>query len=310
MKRREYLTCMLTGTGLLTPLVKGRSPNEFSLRYVLSSALYGDLPLDDVLAQVKTSGASGIDIWRKVHATHREQISAMGDEAFQGLLKKHNTRMHVSTCYPLGPFGLDQEIAWVKKNGGKMTVCATRSMGKVNPTGEEAKIQVKAFFKKLKPHLEVAQKHGVLMAFENHGNAMLHSPDSMRYFAEFNPDPRHVGIAFAPHHLQNFGNDMPAKMISELGNEHIPFIYFQEYGIGSKKRVDKETELEQLPGRGTLDYIPIVKALKKINFTGLAEIFMHPTPRGIPMLPTAKAITKEVNKSRSYIETCLNKVNG
>ena len=82
----------------------------------------------------------------------------MGDEAFQGLLKKHNTRMHVSTCYPLGPFGLDQEIPWVKKNGGKMTVCATRSMGKVNPTGEEAKIQVKAFFKKLKPHLEVALK--------------------------------------------------------------------------------------------------------------------------------------------------------
>ena len=41
--------------------------------------------------------------------------SAMGDEAFQVLLKKHNTRMHVSTCYPLGPFGLDQEIPWVKK---------------------------------------------------------------------------------------------------------------------------------------------------------------------------------------------------
>ena len=35
----------------------------------------------------------------------------------------------------------------MKKNGGKMTVCATRSMGKVNPTGEEAKIQVKAFLK-------------------------------------------------------------------------------------------------------------------------------------------------------------------
>ena len=104
---------MLAGTGLFTPLAKGSNPTEFSIRYVLSSALYGDLPLDQVLAQVKASGASGLDIWRKVHATHREQISAMGDEAFQELLKKHNTRMHISTCYPLGPFGLDQELSLI-----------------------------------------------------------------------------------------------------------------------------------------------------------------------------------------------------
>ena len=308
MKRREIIS-FLASSSLLNVL-NGKGTDCFKIEYVLSSALFGHLPLEDVLPQVNASGASGVDIWRKVHATHREQITAMGDDAFQNLLQRHNTRMHISTCYPLGPFGRDKEMAWVKKNGGKMTVCATRSMGKRDPVGEEAKRQVKAFFEKLKPHLEVAQKHGIMMAFENHGNAMLHSPDSMKYFAEFNPDPKHIGIAFAPHHLQSFGNDMPAKMILELGDEHIPFIYFQEYGIGSKKRVDKETELEQLPGRGKLDYVPIVKALKKINFTGLAEIFMHPTPRGIPMLPTAEAITKEVNKSRAYIHTCLEKANG
>jgi len=139
---------MLAGTGLFTPLVMGRNSSEFSLRYVLSSAMYGNLPLEQVLPEVSKTGAESLDVWRKVHATHREQIQAMGDIAFQKLLKKHNTRMHISTCYPLGPFGLDEEIAWVKKNGGKMTVCATRSMGKVNPTGEEAKIQVKALFDK------------------------------------------------------------------------------------------------------------------------------------------------------------------
>ena len=309
MNRRQTIKGLL-GASTIAPLLSAQDADCFKIEYVLSSALFGYLPLEDVLPQVNASGASGIDIWRKVHATHREQITAMGDDAFQDLLKRHKTRMHISTCYPLGPFGRDKEMAWVKKNGGKMTVCATRSFGKRDPAGEEAKRQVKLFFEKLKPHLEVAQKHGIMMAFENHGNAMLHSPDSMRYFAEFNPDPKHIGIAFAPHHLQSFGDDMPAKMIPELGNEHIPFIYFQEYGIGSKKRVDKETELEQLPGRGKLDYVPIVKALKKIKFTGLAEIFMHPTPRGIPMLHTAKAITDEVNKSRAYINTCLEKANG
>ena len=51
---------MLAGTGLFTPLIKGRAPTEFSICYVLSSALYGDLPLNDVLAQVKTSGLQGL----------------------------------------------------------------------------------------------------------------------------------------------------------------------------------------------------------------------------------------------------------
>ena len=306
MKRRNALRTLLGGSAL-PALLSGEGNAGFRIEYVLSSALYGNLPLAEVLAEVSRAGASGIDVWRKVHATHREQISAMGDEAFQALLARHKTRLLVSTCYPLGPFGRDEEMAWVKKNGGRMTVCATRALGPKDPSGKEAERQVKLFFEKLKPHLEVAGEHGIVMAFENHGNALLHTPDSMRFFAEHNPDTKHVGIAFAPHHLQSFGDETVANMILELGKEHLPFLYFQEYGIGSKKRVDKETELEQLPGRGSLDYLPIVRALRKIKFDGLAEIFMHPTPRGIPMLPSAQAITAEVNKSRLHLDACLAK---
>ena len=69
----------------------------------------------------------------------------------------------------------------------------------------------------------------------------------------------------------------------------------------------KEDELKQLPGFGSLDYVPIVAALKAIGFDGLAEIFMHPTPRGIPVLPTAGAITEKINESREYIGKCLAK---
>jgi sugar phosphate isomerase/epimerase len=306
MNRRQTFKAIL-GSSSLLPLLSGKQDPCFKIEYVLSSALFGNLPLADVLPEVNKAGASGIDIWRKVHATHREQIQEMGDDTFQSLLAKNKTRMLVSTCYPLGSFGQDEELAWVKKNGGKMTVSAARAMGEKDSSGKEASRQVKLFFEKLKPHLEIAQSLGVKMVFENHGNALLHTPDSLRYFAEYNPDTKHVGIGFAPHHMQNFGDAMVSQMIGELGGEQIPFIYFQEHGIGSKKHVDKETELEQLPGRGNLDYVPVVQALKKAGFTGIAEIFMHPTPRGVPMLPTAPAITAEVNKSRAYIETCLAK---
>lgn len=304
MNRRD--ACRLIGSTLFVPsAIRAAEAADFQIRYVLSSALYGDLPLDEVLGEVKKSGAESVDIWRKVHATHREQITEMGDEAFQALLKKHGVPMSISTCYPLGPFKQDDELRWVKQNGGHMTVCGSGKMGDADVSGAEAKAQVTAFFEKLKPHYELAEELGVTMAIENHKNSMLSSPDSIRYFVDLNPS-KAVGIAFAPHHLHDAVEQIPA-LIRHCGKEHLPFIYFQEYHLSSKQQMPKEEELKQLPGFGSLDYVPIVDALKEIGFAGLAEIFMHPTPRGIPMLPTAAAITEKVNESREYIGKCLAK---
>ena len=274
-------------------------------RYVLSSAMYGNMPLEVVLEEVGKSGSASIDIWRKVHATHREQISKIGDEAFQNLLKKHQTKMSVSTCYPLGPFRQDDEMRWTRKNGGRMTVCGSGGMGPKDPVGKEAKKQVKAFFEKLKPHYELAEELGVTMSIENHKNSMLSSPDSIRYFYELNPS-KNVGIAFAPHHLYDAIGDIPA-LIKEGGNGQIPFIYFQEHHPSSKKKMSEQEQLKQLPGFGILDYVPILRALRDIKFSGLAEIFGHPVPRGIPMLGSAAEITKAINTSRAYLTECLKK---
>ena len=64
--------------------------------------------------------------------------------------------------------------------------------------------------------------------------------------------------------------------------------------------------MQQMPGHGgALDYRPVVKALREIGFGGYVEIFMHPTPRGIPILPSTAEITAAVNKSRAYVERCL-----
>jgi len=303
MNRRSFIhTTSLSLACLSTGLAKtARKP--FSLRHVLSSALYGNLPLDQVLASVEETGSESVDIWRKVHATHREQIAEMGDEAFQAALRKHGTTMSISTCYPLGPFKQDDEMRWVKKNGGRMTVCDSGGMEPRDPVGAEAKKQVKVFFEKLKPHYELAEELGVTMAIENHKNAMLSSPDSIRYFAEYNPS-KNVGVAFAPHHLHDAIEEIP-KLITELGKENIPFIYLQEHHPSSKKKMSKEDELKQMPGFGTLDYVPILRALKEIGFDGLAEIFMHPVPRGIPILPTAKEINAVINQSRTYLSKCL-----
>ena len=78
--------------------------------------------------------------------------------------------------------------------------------------------------------------------------------------------------------------------------------------MGCMKPLPKEQELLQMPGRGSLDFVPILKALRKIRFKGWTEIFMHPVPRGIPILPSAEETTQEINRARSYLARCLNPI--
>ena len=92
MNRRKF--GKLIGAAAVAPSVL-KAESAWKPKYVLSSAMYGDMPLSDVLAEVKKSGSESVDIWRKRHATHREQIEEMGDEAFQKLLKQHDTTMSI-----------------------------------------------------------------------------------------------------------------------------------------------------------------------------------------------------------------------
>lgn len=302
MKRRRLLAALPV---FAAPALAAAAPAPLRLNYLLSSALYGDLKLEQVLPEVAPAGCVGLDLWGKQHATHREEVDAIGVDAFEALLKKHAVQLVCSTRYPLGPFGLQPEMPLLKRLGGKLLVCASK--GPKNVSGAEAKAGIREFLEAMKPHADAAAEHGLTIAIENHANALLYTPDSIRYWAELNTHPA-LGVAFAPHHLHEHVGEMP-KLIRELGAKNLPFIYFQEYGIGSKQTVAKEIELQQLPGYGTLDYRPILAALREVGFGGYVEIFMHPTPRGLPMLPTPGEITSAINRSRDHIEGLLREVN-
>lgn len=302
MKRRESLKLLASAAAIPFASASGEEEKAFKLRYILSSAMYGEMPLDVILPEVAKTGASAIDIWCRVHGNQREQIDAMGHTEAMALLAKHKVSPAVFTRYPLGPFGLQDEMAVAQGFGTEILVTGTT--GPSEPTGQEAKVAVKAFLEKMKPHVAAAEAHDLVIAVENHDRQLLYHPDSIRYFAEFNKSS-HLGVALAFHHLHAFVDQIPA-LIRDLGDGNIPFIYCQEHSEGIRKKVDKKTEMQQLPGfGGGLDYRPIVAALKDIDYNGYCEIFMHPTPRGIPILPTVPEITAAINKSRAYLDNCI-----
>ena len=304
LSRRQFLGAVAaTATA---PTLAARP--KFRLNYILSSSMYGRLPLKEILPEVTKTGADTIDIWPRVHGNQREQIEEMGHDTFAKMLRRHKTskgpvRMGCITRYDLGPFGLQKEMAFAKKFGTKVMVCGGR--GQRGLKGAELKEEVKKFAELMKPHLAAAETANVTIAIENHSSNLINTPDSLKWLAEFAPN-KHLGIALAPYHLETLGVDAAghAALIKALG-KRITVFYAWQHGMGCHKKLPKEQELLQMPGRGKLDFTPIVGALKAINFNGLTSIFMHPVPRGIPILPNAAQCTTEINRARAYLDKRL-----
>ena len=273
---------------------------EFCLRYILGSCMYGTTSLGQILPQVHVAGAEHIDVWPRVHGDQREQIDAMGEERFAALLTEHRVSLGISTRFDLGPFGLQEEMAFAGRFSAKMLV--TGSKGPKGLEGAALKAAVQVFADQLKPHIEAAAEQNVVIAIENHGSALIESPDSMKWLVELCASP-YLGIALAPYHLPDDAQ-MIAQLIEDLG-EGLALFYGWQHGMGCHEKRPKEEELMQLPGRGQLDFTPLMAALKKIGYAGWTEIFMHPVPRGIPILATVDAVTAQINRARGYLEECL-----
>ncbi|MDZ4819352.1 MAG: sugar phosphate isomerase/epimerase [Planctomycetota bacterium] len=275
-----------------------KKPN-WQPRYVLGSSMYGTTALAEILPEVHKTGAEYIDLWPRRHGNQREQVDELGVDRYLEMLAVAKVKTGAISRFDLGPFKLRDELAFAARLRASVVICAGN--GPKNLTGAKLKEAVAEFVKKLEPQFAAAEKHGVTIGIENHADNLIDSPDSIRWLAELTAG-KPLGIALSPYHLPQ-DPQLIAKLITDLG-DRLSLIYAWEHGAGSKEKLPKEQELTQLPGRGKLDFCPIMAALVKTNFQGFTEIFMHPVPRGIPILPTTAEVTAEINRSREYLAKC------
>lgn len=295
--RRRFLQSL--SACAIAPAFAAEPP--WKLNYMLASAMYGNLPLAEILPEVKKTGATGIELWPKKHGTQREEMDAVGHDKFAAMLKEHGLTFGGTTRYDLGPFRLTEEIPVVKKMGGKFIVTGGAGDYKVSP--EQLKRNVKAFVEKMKPHAALAAENGVTLGIENHINNLIDTPDSLRWLADDIRSIPGIGIALAPYHLPQ-DSALLADLIKHI-DQKMTLFYAWEHGMGCMKAMPKEEEIQQLPGRGKLDWKPLLQALQAIRFTGPTEIFMHPTPRGIPILPTAAETTAEIVRAKNHLDSLV-----
>jgi sugar phosphate isomerase/epimerase len=303
--RWDRRTFLKTSALACSPLFVGRLWAEqlqrFGLRYAIASALYGDLPLAQVLPEVPRTGTNYIDLWPKKWGGQREEVEAIGHERFAGMLQQAGVKVGLSTRFDLGPFKLREEMAFLRKFGGD-TLVVGYPTGPVGLQGPALRDALKQLVELMKPHLAAAGEAGVTIAFENHGASTLESPDSIRWLAELSHG-QPLGIALAPYHLDQ-NPDLIAGLIRDLGPK-LTLFYAWQYGMGCMKPMPSNEELMQFPGRGNLDFSPLLQALKDIHFQGWTEVFMHHTPRGQPLYPTAPPMTEDVIAAQRYLTARL-----
>ena len=267
-------------------------------RWMLASALYGGFPLAQILPEVAKTGATCIDLWPKPHGTQREEIDTLGVERAREMLAAAGVRVGGIACYKPGAFNLAGEFVLAKRLGAESPVLVATAPG----SGPADAASIASFLEKLRPSIAAAEEAGGQIAIENHSNSLLQTADAVRRFADAVRSGR-VGVALAPHHLPQ-DPALLASLARDLG-PRLKFVYAQQHGKGSKEKLPKEDELLQMPGRGPLDFGPLMRELAAMRFTGPVEIFMHPVPRGVPILETVAEITAEVERARSHLLAAL-----
>lgn len=303
LNRREF-TVGAVGSVVATRSAFAETARDdaFTLKYLLAAPMYGYLYIGEVLPEVTKTGSVAIDIWPKPHGNQREQLRDLGEERFAELLSQHDVPLGCITQYKLGPFGLSEEMKLAQRLGCQTIVTGAR--GPKGLRGSELKAAVATFVEKMRPHVDHAAECGVTIAIENHANNLMETADGLKWLAELRPS-EHLAVALAPYHLPQDAQQL-AGLIETLGPA-IEVFYAWEHGNGCHEPQPKEKELLQMPARGPLDFQPLVAALRKINYQGWTEVFMHPYPRGLMILPSTAAITAEINRSRTYLDRCLKK---
>ena len=292
LDRRRFLSAAVRGAaigvaaagisvGAAEPKRKKRP--KWKMRLSTSSIHYMQLPIEQACERIAKLGFEAIDIWSAHEGCpHLDDVARrLGPDGLKELLAKHKLKLFAFSVYR-GGYARYAEL--LGKAGGGVAVRG--SAGGCKP--EELTGRMKKFLEGLKPLAELAEKHNSYLAIENHGNSLLSTLDSFKAFVDINKSPR-LGIALAPYHVQ--GLKAPVEKAITLCGDQLFFLYAWQ----------RQGGLKQLPGVGSTDMTPWIRALANINYRGYVNPFMHGHP-------AANVMSANLAKARDYLIECRKRI--
>jgi sugar phosphate isomerase/epimerase len=274
------------------------------MRLSTSSVLFNSLPVEAACRRIAAAGYEAVDFWQgaQFRANHLDEaLERLGPRGLKALLDRNRLNLCSFTCFYIGiePYA---EMLGVAGGGDGLYIRESRyygttgaSSGATRPRDmADLRNQMSSVIEGLKPALDLADKYNFQVAIENHSSAILNSVDSFKVFLELATHPR-LWIALAPYHLQRDG--IPVEQVIGLVGKRTRFLYAWQ----------NQPELKQLPGFGSTDFTPWLKALAEIDYRGYINPFMHEDLRVAPGerqgMP-ADEMSRSILTARRYLEQC------
>jgi len=287
LRRRDVLETLMLVAALPVPAVSAPA-GSWRLKAATSSFLLWQMDVQQACQAIAKLGFEAVDIWSAFqHCTHLEEskMRFASKGGLKGMLDPAKLRLAAATVYwtgvqPFAPFLGDAGGAVVIRNSVYDTVGSLTA-------------KMRAFLESLKPDLELAEKHNLRIAIENHsGPMLLNNVDTLKAFADLNQSAR-LGIALAPFHIQN-NRETVEDAVRACGRQ---LFFFYAWQVGEL------TDFSQLPGFGPADMTPWLAALAEIRYDGYVDVFMH-GDREPQQMQAALA------KSLTYLRDCESRIHG
>ncbi len=279
ISRRRFLAQSATAAAACAVgdhLCAATTASEWSMRLSSSSINFSKLPIEQACQRIAALGFEAIDIWSP-HAgcPHLDDAKdRLGPDGLKQVLEQNKLKSYAYSVYS---GGFPKYADFIGAMGGGVAVRG--STGQRPP--EELTARMKEFVASLQPELELAEKHDVYLAIENHSGQLLNSLDSLKAFVEAARHPR-LGIALAPYHLQHIKASVEEAIT--ICGERLLFFYAWQAQPGT----------QQLPGIGPTDFTPWLAALAKVKYRSYVNPFMHGEPEPDEM-------TVALRTSRDYL---------
>ncbi len=289
VSRRQFLVAGAAAV-CLTPWARTAgslrpATRKWEMKLSTSSLHYRGLSLTEAIRRIAAVGFQGVDVWAHFEwagplCEHLEDgLERMGPEQFRKLLAENKLALNSASCYG-APFSRFARA--LGDCGGCVVVRGSTGVDGTDVTAAGLRRQMERFFESLKPELELAEKYNCSLAIENHsGESLLNKLDSFKAFTDLNRNPR-LGIALAPYHVQLNGESVEEAI--RVASQQIKFFYAWQHAEGT----------EQLPGIGTTDMRPWLRALADVGYAGFVNPFMH-------FEPEPDVMDEALAKSRKYL---------
>ena len=276
---------------------------KWKMRLSTSSVMFNSLPVEEACTLIAAAGYEAVDLWEgDPSAKHLDEaFDRLEPKGLKALLPRRASSSVPSPASSPASTGTPKCSAWPARArplhpGITILRRCNRGIGRDSPHIPVRSPLADAFAdRNLKPSLDLADKYNYQIAIENHSAAMLNLVDSFKVFLELASHPR-LRIALAPYHLQR--DHIPVEDVIAVAGPRIRFLYAWQ----------NEPETRQLPGVGSTDFTPWLKALAPVDYPGYVNPFMHEALKAAsgqdrPPLSPAE-MSEAIIAARRYLEQC------